>query len=204
MNQEIEKGVQSVRKFAIDSYRFLQVCEKPDVVGNPCLKQNSKKSLNHAHQDSPSWAASDTSSSSSSSQLTTSSLADCFIHIYNFSILLLVVFGLDLRKIPLIYQKLPILTKITARLKSTFANKPKIKKYQQKMRCAKLYLFSTSNPKIPFCFLFRNLKSNRSKHKLLQHRLPSTSITVNIDFCEFDDACFKNGVKQGKIEINLC
>lgn len=33
MNKEIESGVQSIKKFAADSYRFLEVCEKPDVVG---------------------------------------------------------------------------------------------------------------------------------------------------------------------------
>lgn len=34
MNKEIENTVQSVKKFATDSYRFLEVCEKPDVTGN--------------------------------------------------------------------------------------------------------------------------------------------------------------------------
>jgi protein transport protein SEC61 subunit gamma-like protein len=33
MNKEIENGVQSVKKFAAESYRFLEVCEKPDVAG---------------------------------------------------------------------------------------------------------------------------------------------------------------------------
>jgi preprotein translocase subunit Sss1 len=33
MNKEIENGVASVKKFAVDSYRFLEVCEKPDVAG---------------------------------------------------------------------------------------------------------------------------------------------------------------------------
>lgn len=34
MNKEIENGVASVKKFAAESYRFLEVCEKPDVAGN--------------------------------------------------------------------------------------------------------------------------------------------------------------------------
>lgn len=40
MNKEIENGVASVKKFAADSYRFLEVCEKPDVAGN--LSSNSE------------------------------------------------------------------------------------------------------------------------------------------------------------------
>ena len=32
MNKEIEGGVESLKKFAGESYRFLEVCEKPDVV----------------------------------------------------------------------------------------------------------------------------------------------------------------------------
>ena len=31
MNKEIESGVNSLKKFAGDSYRFIEVCEKPDV-----------------------------------------------------------------------------------------------------------------------------------------------------------------------------
>lgn len=33
MNKEIESGVESVKKFAGESYRFLQICEKPDMNG---------------------------------------------------------------------------------------------------------------------------------------------------------------------------
>lgn len=31
MNKEIEGGIDSLKKFAVDSQRFLNVCEKPDV-----------------------------------------------------------------------------------------------------------------------------------------------------------------------------
>lgn len=31
MNKEIESGIDGIKKFAVDSQRFLQVCEKPDV-----------------------------------------------------------------------------------------------------------------------------------------------------------------------------
>ena len=33
MSKEIKDGVESVKKFAKDSARFLEVCEKPDVAG---------------------------------------------------------------------------------------------------------------------------------------------------------------------------
>ena len=32
MNKEIEGTISSLKKFAADSQRFIQVCEKPDVV----------------------------------------------------------------------------------------------------------------------------------------------------------------------------
>lgn len=43
MNKEIENGVQSVKKFAAESYRFLEVCEKPDVTGNHHINVEFKK-----------------------------------------------------------------------------------------------------------------------------------------------------------------
>ena len=35
MNQQIETGVAAIKKFANESYRFIEVCEKPDVAGIP-------------------------------------------------------------------------------------------------------------------------------------------------------------------------
>ncbi len=43
MNKEIENGVAAVKKFANESYRFLEVCEKPDMAGNKWCKIEFKK-----------------------------------------------------------------------------------------------------------------------------------------------------------------